>query len=146
MQAILPYLVEVKLKESDQGSMANRVRETLERIGTFAADTPDVLNQVAHLITLEGKQYIAHFKFLYLVFHGTDNRLKDSDIARQNKAIEMLVNWGFIEVVDPTQMEGVSPQTPAGVKVVRHQDKGNWKLTPKFRRQRIAPREQQAEA
>lgn len=147
--AIRPYLVEVTLNQTAQGTMANRIRETLERIGTFAADTPDVLNQVAHLITVEGRQYIAHFKFLYLIYHGTDNRLKDSDIARQNNIIKMMQNWGFITVVNPDQLEGIPEGTPAGVKVVRHGDKANWKLTPKFRRQRIDPqgdREAQATA
>lgn len=140
VEAIKPFLVEVQLNKTQQGTMANRIRETLERIGTFAADTPDVLNQVAHLITIEGRQYIAHFKFLYLIYHGTDNRLKESDIARQNNIIKMMQNWDFITVVNPDQLEGIPEGTPAGVKVVRHGEKANWKLTPKFRRQRVEPK------
>ena len=78
----------------------------------------------------KGKYYIIHFKIGF-VLDGRENKITEFDIARQNRVIQLLVDWGLITVVNPDMMS--EPMANASsLKIVKNGDKENWKLVPKY--------------
>jgi hypothetical protein len=127
---IVPFLVEVELSEH----IFLRVKETLMRIGIPGKnahhENKPTLIQTCHILTKRGKYYICHFKTLFIL-DGKDNNLTVADIARQNKVIKLLQDWGLVKIVKPEMIDNhiCSLKT---VKVVKYQDRENWNLVSKY--------------
>lgn len=128
---VTDYMVEVELVGKDSSEIFRRVRETLERIGLTSISEDKVLYQSCHIVHKKGRYYIAHFKTLF-VLDSRENRLAPADIARQNRVINILSSWGMIKVIRPEQLEGCEGAA-AGLKIIRHDERDQWDLRPKYR-------------
>lgn len=128
---VVPYLVEVKFTDEQERDGFLKVRETLTRIGIPSkTDGENTLYQTCHVLQKKGKYYIIHFKIGF-VLDGRENKITEFDIARQNRVIQLLVDWGLITVVNPDMMS--EPMANASsLKIVKNGDKENWKLVPKY--------------
>lgn len=123
---IVSNLVEVKLK-NDEDFL--KIRETLTRIGV-ASRKDNTLTQSCHILHKRGNFYIVHFKELFLL-DGKQSNLDQTDIGRRNTIVNLLSQWGLVEVVKPDQIK--EPITPLNqIKVVAYKDKHDWKLVAKY--------------
>jgi len=127
---ILPFLVEVELVGPEQDAFL-KVRETLTRIGIASRVEHKVLFQTCHILQKRGKFYIVHFKTLF-VLDGRENNLQTGDIARQNRVIKLLEEWGLVKAINPDQI-GEPMSSLANMMIVHHADKENWDLQPKYK-------------
>ena len=106
------------------------VRETLTRIGIASKYESNTLYQSCHILQKRNRYYILSFKTLY-VLDGKENDLTVGDIARQNKIIHLLQDWGLIEVVEPSQID--EPVAGLGNTIVIPASKKNeWTLIQKY--------------
>jgi hypothetical protein len=118
-------MVEVLLKEPDDFL---KVRETLTRIGV-ASRKEKKLYQSCHILHKKGKYYIVHFKELFAL-DRKDTNFSLNDVQRRNRIIQLLSDWGLIEVVNSTQIEDAAPLNQ--IKVIAYKDKGEWTLESKY--------------
>lgn len=128
MNATTPVdnLVEVTLEKEDDFL---KVRETLTRIGV-ASRKDKKLYQSCHILHKKGKYYIVHFKELFML-DGKPNNLSESDVARRNTIVNLLVEWKLIKVVDGTKIE--EPVAPLSqIKILPHKDRDDWELVAKY--------------
>lgn len=118
-------LIEVELAQSDDFL---RVKETLTRIG-IASYRDKKLFQSCHILHKRGKYYIVHFKELFALDGKTTDFTVD-DIARRNHICNLLQEWRLLKIVSGTRpvVQSVSRIT----KVIRHSEKENWNLIPKY--------------
>ena len=124
---ILPYLVEVVIPEPTRDSYL-KIKETLKRIGVSSSITK-TLFQTCHILSKRGKYYICHFKFLFAL-DGRVTDITSGDIARQNKIIDLLSQWGLLEVIDTSQIKdkcGIGSVT-----IIKHADRDKWDLQAKY--------------
>jgi hypothetical protein len=122
---LIESLVEIRLPNPDNFL---KVKETLTRIGI--PNKEKMLFQSCHILQKRGKYYIVHFKELFLL-DGKIADFSDEDKGRRNTIVNLLADWGLVEVVDKTQIE--EPQTPMQkIKVISFKDKGDWKLVEKY--------------
>jgi hypothetical protein len=121
----LKNLVQVNLKDQDTFRI---LRETLTRIGTVSKD--NTLWQICFIFHKRGNYYITHFKEMQRL-DGERVFLAENDIAHRNAVIHLLVKWGMITVLYPVQVEEPQPSM-AGLRVVKHEDKGNWSFMPLY--------------
>ena len=91
-------MLEVGLKEPDDFL---KVRETLSRIGV-ASRKEKKLYQSCHILHKQGKYYIVHFKELFAL-DGKNTNLSENDIARRNTIVNLLDDWGLVEVLGKTE-------------------------------------------
>lgn len=127
--AALPFMVEVELQGSPRDAFL-KVRETLTRIGIASRADQNVLFQSCHILQKKGLYYILHYKTLF-VLDGRENGLTVGDIARQNRIIQLLQDWGLIKIINPSMItEPIC--SLANIKVVRHAEKDNWSLVRKY--------------
>lgn len=122
---VLNGMVEVELL-GEEGF--RKVKETLTRIG-LASRTEKVLTQSAHILHRQGRYYICHFKEL-LALDGLRTDLSESDIARRNRIVQMLAEWGLVKVFEPSML--VPMGSPNVVKVIKYADKDEWDLRTKY--------------
>ena len=129
---IVDDLVEVKLKQPDDFL---KVRETLTRMGV-ASRHEKKLYQSCHILhkrdkdTKESRYYIVHFKELFKL-DGKPTNITENDLARRNAIAAILEEWGLLEIVNEKTIE--EPRAPIGqIKVLKHSEKGDWKLEPKY--------------
>ena len=87
-------MLEVVLKQPDDFL---KVRETLSRIGV-ASRKEKKLYQSCHILHKQGKYYIVHFKELFAL-DGKSTNLSENDIARRNTIVNLLNDWGLVEIV-----------------------------------------------
>ena len=92
-------MLEIGLKEPDDFL---KVRETLSRIGV-ASRKEKKLYQSCHILHKQGKYYIVHFKELFAL-DGKNTNLSKNDIARRNTIVNLLNDWGLIEVFQDTSL------------------------------------------
>jgi len=118
-------MVEVLLKEPDDFL---KVRETLTRIGV-ASRKEKKLYQSCHILHKKGKYYIVHFKELFAL-DRKDTNFSLNDVQRRNRIVQLLSDWGLIEVVQATQIEDAAPLNQ--IKVIAYKDKGEWTLESKY--------------
>ena len=118
-------MVEVLLKEPDDFL---KVRETLTRIGV-ASRKEKKLYQSCHILHKKGKYYIVHFKELFAL-DRKDTNFSLNDVQRRNRIVQLLSDWGLIEVVKATQIEDAAPLNQ--IKVIAYKDKGEWTLESKY--------------
>lgn len=118
-------MVEVLLKEPDDFL---KVRETLTRIGV-ASRKEKKLYQSCHILHKKGKYYIVHFKELFAL-DRKDTNFSLNDVQRRNRIIQLLSDWGLVEVVQATQIEDAAPLNQ--IKVIAYKDKSEWTLESKY--------------
>ena len=118
--------VEIKLKKEDDFL---KVKETLTRIGV-ASKKDKTLYQSCHILHKQGRYYIVHFKELFAL-DGKPSNFSEGDIARRNTIVNLLKEWGLIEIVNTTSTE--SPVSPISqIKVLPHKEKNDWELVAKY--------------
>jgi hypothetical protein len=127
--------IEIKWQQSDMVEVALgqpddflKVRETLTRIGV-ASRKERKLYQSCHILHKQGKYYIVHFKELFAL-DGKKTNLSLNDVQRRNRIIQLLSDWGLIDVVTPEKIEDVAPLNQ--IKVLSFKDKDDWTLESKY--------------
>jgi hypothetical protein len=118
-------MVEVVLAEPDDFL---KVRETLTRIGV-ASRKEKKLYQSCHILHKQGKYYIVHFKELFAL-DGKRANLSINDVQRRNRIIQLLSDWGLIEVIKPDTISDIAPLNQ--IKVIAYKEKGEWVLETKY--------------
>ena len=118
-------MVEVVLSEPDDFL---KVRETLTRIGV-ASRKEKKLYQSCHILHKQGKYYIVHFKELFAL-DGKRANLTVNDVQRRNLIVQLLADWGLIEIVDVSKIADIAPLNQ--IKVLSFKDKGDWILETKY--------------
>lgn len=126
---ILPYLVEVELVGPEQDAFL-KIRETLTRIGISSRQKENVLYQTCHILQKRGFFYICHFKNLFIL-DGKENTLTSGDVARQNKIINLLAEWGLVKVRHPDQIDDPVCSL-ANIRIVKHSEKSLWTFQSKY--------------
>tara|TARA_B100002019_G_scaffold47711_1_gene40350 strand:- start:1169 stop:1570 length:402 start_codon:yes stop_codon:yes gene_type:complete len=116
-------MLEISLKEPDDFL---KVRETLSRIGV-ASRKEKKLYQSCHILHKQGKYYIVHFKELFAL-DGKNTNLSENDIARRNTIVNLLDDWGLVEVLGTAE-----PAAPLSqIKVISYKEKSDWTLETKY--------------
>ena len=118
-------MVEVLLNEPDDFL---KVRETLTRIGV-ASRNEKKLYQSCHILHKQGRYFITHFKELFAL-DGKHANLTVNDIQRRNRIIQLIADWGLVEVVDAPKIQDIAPLNQ--IKVLPHKEKIDWILEPKY--------------
>jgi|TARA_B100000035_G_scaffold216313_1_gene185441 hypothetical protein len=118
-------MVQIILKEPDDFL---KVRETLTRIGV-ASKKEKKLYQSCHILHKKGQYYIVHFKELFAL-DGKKANLSSNDIQRRNRIIQLLFDWGLVEVANSDQIVDAAPLSQ--IKVISYKDKGDWTLESKY--------------
>ena len=118
-------MVEVVLAEPDDFL---KVRETLTRIGV-ASRKEKKLYQSCHILHKQGKYYIVHFKELFAL-DGKRANLSINDVQRRNRIIQLLADWGLIEVIKPDTISDIAPLNQ--IKVIAYKEKADWILETKY--------------
>ena len=116
-------MLEVTLKQPDDFL---KVRETLSRIGV-ASRKEKKLYQSCHILHKQGKYFIVHFKELFAL-DGKNTNLSENDIARRNTIVNLLNDWGLVDVVGEAE-----PSAPLSqIKVISFKEKSEWLLETKY--------------
>lgn len=118
-------MIQVSLKEPDDFL---KVRETLTRIGV-ASRKEKKLYQSCHILHKKGNYYIVHFKELFALDGKTAN-LSANDLQRRNRIIQLLSDWGLIEISSKSDISDSAPLSQ--IKVISFKDKGDWSLESKY--------------
>jgi hypothetical protein len=118
-------MVEVTLNEPDDFL---KVRETLTRIGV-ASRKEKKIYQSCHILHKQGKYYIVHFKELFAL-DGKKTNLSVNDVQRRNRIIQLLSDWGLIEVVNAEAIADIAPLNQ--IKVLAFKEKDEWTLESKY--------------
>ena len=118
-------MVEVILGEPDDFL---KVRETLTRIGV-ASRKEKKIYQSCHILHKQGKYYIVHFKELFAL-DGKDTNFSLNDLQRRNRIVQLLSDWGLINVVNPEQISDLAPLNQ--IKVLAFKEKEEWTLESKY--------------
>ena len=117
------HMLEVVLKEPDDFL---KIRETLSRIGV-ASRKEKKLYQSCHILHKQGKYFIVHFKELFAL-DGKNTNLSENDIARRNTIVNLLNDWGLVDVMG--QAEPAAPLSQ--IKVISFKEKSEWLLETKY--------------
>jgi hypothetical protein len=125
---VVKTLIEVRLPKEENFSI---VVETLTRIGMKVKDG-DVnrLLQSCHILHKRNKYYICHFKELYAL-DGRPSTFSIEDAARRNWIVNLLESWKLVTVVNEDMANNPEPRD-YGLTVIKHLDKVNYHLTPKY--------------
>ena len=116
-------MLEITLSEPDDFL---KVRETLSRIGV-ASRKEKKLYQSCHILHKQGKYFIVHFKELFAL-DGKNTNLSENDIARRNTIVNLLNDWGLVNVVGEAE-----PSAPLSqIKVISFKEKSEWLLETKY--------------
>jgi hypothetical protein len=118
-------MIEVILNEPDDFL---KVRETLTRIGV-ASRKEKKLYQSCHILHKQGRYFITHFKELFAL-DGKHANLTVNDIQRRNRIVQLIADWGLVEVVDVSKVQNIAPLNQ--IKVLPHKEKGDWILETKY--------------
>ena len=118
-------MVEVLLGEPDDFL---KVRETLTRIGV-ASRKERKIYQSCHILHKQGKYYIVHFKELFAL-DGKHANLTVNDVQRRNRIVQLLVDWGLVEIINADRIQDIAPLNQ--IKVLSYKDKGDWILETKY--------------
>jgi len=120
-------MVEVVLTEPDDFL---KVRETLTRIGV-ASRKERKIYQSCHILHKQGRYYIVHFKELFAL-DGKKANISLNDIQRRNRIVQLLVDWGLVNISTDSQ-EKIKDLAPLNqIKVLSFKEKGEWTLESKY--------------
>lgn len=125
LESILDNFIEVKLEPSK----FLVIRETLQRIGV-SPKSKNVLYQSCHILSMNNKYYIVHFKELFLL-DGKESSLDELDKQRRNQIAKLLQDWGLLEICHPERFP-VLDFFMKMIKIVSAKDKLEWKLVTKY--------------
>lgn len=118
--------VEILLKEPDDFL---KVKETLTRIG-ISSKKEQKLFQSCHILHKQGRYAILHFKEMFMM-DGKQSDFDDSDVGRRNTIVNLLKEWGLVDLVDPSKSE--DPVAPLNsIKIISYKEKSAWKLEAKY--------------
>ncbi len=118
-------MIEVALAEPDDFL---KVRETLTRIGV-ASRKEKKIYQSCHILHKQGKYFIVHFKELFAL-DGKKANLSVNDFQRRNRIVQLLSDWGLVNVISSDLVEDIAPLNQ--IKVISFREKGDWKLETKY--------------
>ena len=118
-------MVEISLGEPDDFL---KVRETLTRIGV-ASRKEKKIYQSCHILHKQGRYYIVHFKELFAL-DGKHANLTVNDVQRRNRIVQLLVDWGLVEIINADRIQDIAPLNQ--IKVLSYKDKGDWILETKY--------------
>jgi len=118
-------MVEVTLAEPDDFL---KVRETLTRIGV-ASRKERKLYQSCHILHKQGTYFIVHFKELFAL-DGKKANLSINDSQRRNRIVQLLADWGLVNVLSADLIEDIAPLNQ--IKVISYREKGEWVLETKY--------------
>jgi hypothetical protein len=118
-------MIQVSLKEPDDFL---KVRETLTRIGV-ASKKEKKLYQSCHILHKKGQYFIVHFKELFAL-DGKRANLSQNDVQRRNRIIQLLSDWGLVEISSAEKISDAAPLSQ--IKVISYKDKGDWTLESKY--------------
>ena len=118
-------MVQVSLREPDDFL---KVRETLTRIGV-ASRKERKLYQSCHILHKKGQYYIVHFKELFAL-DGKMANISENDLQRRNRIIQLLSDWGLIEITDKDVIVDAAPLSQ--IKVISYKEKDEWILESKY--------------
>jgi hypothetical protein len=104
------------------------IRETLSRIGV-SPKGKNILFQSCHLIHKNDVYVLAHFKELFGL-DGLPSNVTEEDLKRRNAIVKLLEEWELLEIIDKDKVKDSMPIS--GLKVIKHTEKQNWELVPKF--------------
>lgn len=133
-------MLEVEISNDDN---YKRIKETLTRIGSTYYDTKtkrSTLFQSCHLLRMNNRYYIVHFKELFKL-DGRPDTLSQNDLARRNTIAFLLEDWELLTVVEPesfTDCVGIYQ-----FKILTHsesKDKYKWTLKTKYPRMKLEMR------
>ena len=120
-------MVEVVLGEPDDFL---KVRETLTRIGV-ASRKEKKIYQSCHILHKQGRYFIVHFKELFAL-DGKNTNLSLNDVQRRNRIVQLLVDWGLVNICTESQ-EKIADLAPLNqIKVLSFKEKGEWTLESKY--------------
>ena len=120
-------MIEVTLNEPDDFL---KVRETLTRIGV-ASRKEKKIYQSCHILHKQGKYFIVHFKELFAL-DGKKTNLSSNDVQRRNRIVQLLVDWGLVNISTISQ-EKIAELAPLNqIKVLSFKEKNNWTLESKY--------------
>jgi hypothetical protein len=106
-----------------------KIKETLTRIG-IASRKEKKLYQSCHILHKQGRYSILHFKELFIL-DGKDDNFDEDDEGRRNTIVNLLEEWGLLEVVDNMETEDlVAPLSK--IKILSHKEKEQWVLESKY--------------
>ena len=126
MSITITDLIEVRLVKGDDFL---KVRETLTRIGIASRKDPKLF-QSTHILHKQGHYYILHFKELFAL-DGKPTNFSEEDVARRNTIVNLLSEWGLVELVDPQRT--VAPVAPINtIKIISFKEKEKWEMIPKY--------------
>lgn len=118
--------IEIKLPVPDNFL---KIKETLTRIG-IASKKDKKLYQSCHILHKQGRYSILHFKELFIL-DGKENNFTEEDAARRNTIVNLLAEWGLLEVLETEKVE--DPIAPISqIKILSHKEKDNWSLESKY--------------
>jgi len=118
-------MIQVSLKEPDDFL---KVRETLTRIGV-ASKKEKKLYQSCHILHKKGQYFIVHFKELFAL-DGKRANLSQNDVQRRNRIIQLLSDWGLVEISSADKISDAAPLSQ--IKVISYKDKSDWTLESKY--------------
>ena len=120
-------MVEVALNEPDDFL---KIRETLTRIGV-ASRKERKIYQSCHILHKQGRYFIVHFKELFAL-DGKNTNLSLNDIQRRNRIVQLLVDWGLVNISLESK-EKISDLAPLNqIKVLSFKEKKDWTLESKY--------------
>jgi hypothetical protein len=118
--------IEIRLSEPDNFL---KIKETLTRVG-IASRKEKKLYQSCHILHKQGRYSILHFKELFIL-DGKENNFTDEDAGRRNTIVNLLEEWGLVEIVDQSKTQ--DPVAPLSqIKILSHKEKGDWELSAKY--------------
>ena len=118
-------MIEISLSEPDDFL---KVRETLTRIGV-ASRKEKKIYQSCHILHKQGRYFIVHFKELFAL-DGKHANLTQNDVQRRNRIVQLLVDWGLVEILNADKIQDIAPLNQ--IKVLSYKDKGDWILETKY--------------
>ena len=118
-------MIEVALAEPDDFL---KVRETLTRIGV-ASRKEKKIYQSCHILHKQGKYFIVHFKELFAL-DGKKANLSVNDFQRRNRIVQLLSDWGLVNVISSDLVEDIAPLNQ--IMVISFREKADWKLETKY--------------
>ena len=104
-----------------------KIRETLTRMGVASRKEKN-LYQSAHILHKRGQYAIVHFKELFAL-DGKPTNIDDEDLARRNRIVSLLHEWGLLTPLTP--LEGPLASINH-IKIVKHSEKSEWNLVVKY--------------
>ena len=61
---------------------------------------------------------------------GKHANLTQNDVQRRNRIVQLLVDWGLVDILDANKIQDIAPLNQ--IKVLSYKDKGDWILETKY--------------